>query len=152
MKNLFFAVALMAAVIPAGAADIGISVNIGQPGFYGQIDIGDYSQPQLVYRQPVMIRRGPVGRPPVYLNVPPGHAKNWRKHCGRYNACGERVFFVKNSWYDREYVPQYQNRHRGDDGRDGRDDRDGRDGRPDDPRGSDKNDRHDGNRDHGRGR
>src|SRR2546425_10235251 len=24
---------------------------------------------------------------PIYLHVPPGHAKHWRKHCHEYNAC-----------------------------------------------------------------
>jgi hypothetical protein len=44
------------------------------------------------------------------MNVPPGHAKNWRKHCRLYNACGERVYFVQNNWYEREYVPHYRKR------------------------------------------
>ncbi|HET6719682.1 MAG TPA: hypothetical protein VFH22_08550 [Rhodocyclaceae bacterium] len=114
MKRLIFAAALSSAVaVPVLAADVGVSISIGQPGFYGQIDIGDFPAPPLLYRQPVVIERVPAGRPPIYLNVPPGHAKNWRKHCGAYNACGERVFFVQNSWYEREYVPQYQKRKGG---------------------------------------
>ena len=32
---------------------------------------------------------------PDQMYVPPGHAKNWAKHCGRYNACGQPVYFVK---------------------------------------------------------
>jgi len=112
MRHLFFAVALAAsAAAPALAADVGVSVSIGQPGFYGQIDIGDAPQPRLLYRQPVMIERAYVERAPIYLNVRPGHARNWRRHCGKYNACGERVYFVQNSWYDRQYVPHYK-RHR----------------------------------------
>jgi hypothetical protein len=35
----------------------------------------------------------------AYQQVPPGHARNWRKHCREYNACGERVYFVQNDWY-----------------------------------------------------
>lgn len=74
----------------------------------------------------MMIERVPVEQPPIYLRVPPGHAKNWRKHCHKYNACGERVYFVQNNWYQREYVPRYQERQRDrrDEGRD--DDRGGR--------------------------
>lgn len=143
MKRFLFAVALAAAAAPVLAADVGVSVSIGQPGFYGRIDVGDYPPPQLIYQQPRYIERVPYGRPPIYLHVPPGHAKNWRKHCGRYNACDERVYFVQNTWYDREYVPRYRERH---------DDR--RDGHRDDHRGDRGNDRHDSDRDreHGRNR
>jgi len=95
----------------AQAADVGVSISIGDPGFYGQIDIGDYPQPRLLYPQPVLIQTVPVARPPVYLHVPPGHAKNWRKYCSRYGACGERVYFVKDDWYERVYVPSYRERH-----------------------------------------
>jgi len=142
MKRLLFAAALAAVTAPAVGADVGVSISIGQPGFYGRIDIGDYPQPQVIYRRPVVIERVPVARPPIYLHVPPGHAKNWRKHCREYNACGERVYFVRDYWYDREYVPRYQDRHG-----DRRDDR--RDGRGDD-RHENQNDRHGNDRGHSR--
>ncbi len=124
MKKLLIAAAVIAATSHVFAADVAMSVSIGQPGFYGQIDIGDYPQPQLIYQQPVYIERAEVYRQPVYMRVPPGHAKNWRKHCHAYNACGERVYFVQDNWYQREYVPRYQERHaeRRDDHRDGRKD------------------------------
>lgn len=148
MKHFLIALTVAAATVttPALAADVGLSLSIGQPGFYGQIDIGDYPQPQVLYRQPIIIERGDMDRPPVYLLVPPGHAKNWRKHCHKYNACGEHVFFVQDRWYHREYVPRYQERHR-----DRQDDRrnEVRDNRRDD-RGSQKKG-HPGN-DHGRDR
>ena len=32
---------------------------------------------------------------PLYLHVPPGHAKKWSQHCARYNACNRPVYFVK---------------------------------------------------------
>jgi hypothetical protein len=122
MKRFLIAAAVAAATIttPAFAADVGVSVSIGQPGFYGQLDIGDYPQPQVIYRQPIAIERVPMDRPPIYLRVPPGHAKHWRRHCREYNACGERVFFVQDRWYNREYVPRYQEHHR-DRRNDGRD-------------------------------
>ena len=130
---------------PVLAADVGVSVSIGQPGFYGRLDIGGYPQPQVIYRQPIAIERVPMDRPPIYLRVPPGHAKNWSKHCREYNACGERVFFVQDNWYNREYVPRYQEHHR-----DRRDE--GRGERRDDRRGDQGNDRrgddHDRGRDH----
>jgi len=121
MKRLLFAATLIAAVAPVLAADVGVSVSIGQPGFYGRLDIGGYPQPQLIYRQPMMIERVAADRPPIYLRVPPGHAKNWRKHCGKYNACGERVYFVQDNWYQRQYVPRYQEHQQGQRG-DGRED------------------------------
>jgi hypothetical protein len=111
MKYLLFAAILATAAIPAFAADVGVSISVGQPGFYGQIDIGGYPPPRLIYREPRVIERIAVNRSPVYLHVPPGHARNWRKHCHEYNACGERVYFVRDSWYDREYVPRYQEHH-----------------------------------------
>ena len=118
MKRFLFAATLAVAAAPVLAADVGVSINIGQPGFYGRIDIGGYPQPQLIYRQPIMIERVAIDRPPIYLHVPPGHAKHWKRYCHEYNACGERVFFVQGNWYNREYVPRYQQMHR-----DRRDDR-----------------------------
>jgi len=110
MKRLFFAAALTAAPLFAAA---GVSVSIGQPDFYGRLDIGgDYPKPEVIYRQPVLVEQLPVEqRPPIYLRVPPDHAKNWREHCREYDACGERVFFVQDEWYTREYVPRYRERH-----------------------------------------
>jgi hypothetical protein len=136
MKHFLIAAAVAAATLttPALAADVGVSISIGQPGFYGRLDIGDYPQPQVIYRQPMAIERVPMDRPPIYLRVPPGHAKHWRKHCREYNACGERVFFVQDNWYNREYAPRYQEQHR--DRGDGR-----RDEHKDDHRGNQKHDR-----------
>lgn len=140
MKRLLFAAALAVATVPSHASDVGVSISIGQPGFYGQIDIGGYPPPRIIYREPRVMYRAAMNRQPIYLHVPPGHAKNWRKHCREYNACGERVYFVQNDWYDREYVPHYQKQHR-----------DRQDDRRDDHRGKQSN-RHGNDRDHGRNR
>ena len=140
------------------AADVGVSVSIGQPGFYGHINIGDYPAPQVIYRQPMIIERGETNRPPVYLRVPPGHREHWSRYCREYNACGERVYFVQDNWYNQEYVPRYQEQHRvrrdelGDERRDNRvDDHQGdrgeRGNRGNDNRGG--NDRGDNNHDRG---
>ncbi len=118
MKHLLFAAALLASA-PLHAADVGVSISVGQPGFYGRIDIGDFPQPRILYPEPMVIERGPMQRPPVYMRVPPGHAKNWSKHCREYNACGERVYFVQDNWYQNEYVPRYQEKHRGNSGKNG---------------------------------
>ena len=115
MKRFLIAAAIAVTVTtPALAADVGVSISIGQPGFYGRLDIGDFPPPQLIYPQPVIITPGvPVGRPPLYLHVPPGHSKKWSRYCREYNACGEPVYFVHGDWYEREYVPRYQEKHRG---------------------------------------
>ena len=97
----------------ARAADVNVSVSVGQPGFYGRIDIGAFPPPVLVYPEPVVVQPVPVGvvRAPIYLHVPPGHAKNWRKHCRKYDACGYPVYFVEERWYSEIYVPVYREKH-----------------------------------------
>ena len=66
------------------------------PGVYGRIEIGTAPPPPLIYAQPVIIYRNPVVvQQPLYLHVPPGHAKKWSKHCAKYNACGQPVYFVR---------------------------------------------------------
>lgn len=123
MKRFLLSAVIAAATLtaPASAADVGVSISVGQPGFYGQIDIGDFPQPRVIYAQPRIIQRGVLlDRPPVYLRVPRSHARNWKRHCREYHACGERVYFVRDDWYEREYVPRYRERH-GDRGYDNRD-------------------------------
>lgn len=113
MKNLR-KMAVLAATLACSAsfaADVGVSVSVGQPGFYGQIDIGNYPPPRVIYREPMIIERVHVDHAPVYMRVPPGHAKHWDKHCYEYHACNRRVYFVEDDWYEHEYVPRYQERH-----------------------------------------
>jgi hypothetical protein len=107
---MLLAATLAAAAAPSLATDVGVSVSIGQPGFYGTIDIGNVPRPQVIYAEPVVIQPVPIAvvRRPVYLHVPPGHAKNWSKHCGKYNACAQPVYFVQERWYNEVYVPRYR--------------------------------------------
>jgi hypothetical protein len=90
----------------AAATDVGVSVSVSQPGVYGRVDIGRFPQPQVVVAEPVIVQqpRVVVVQPaqPVYLYVPPGHRKHWRKHCHRYDACGSPVYFVRHDWYHRQ--------------------------------------------------
>jgi len=114
------------------------------PGVYGRINIGDAGPPPVLYAQPIIIERRPRARyEPVYLYVPPGHAKNWSKHCARYDACYRPVYFVKEpvrsrgrhdnqGWRDDRH-----DRYDRNDGH-GRGDRHGRDDR----RGNGRDDRH----------
>ena len=123
MKHFLLGTVLAALAGPALAAtDVGVSVNIAQPGFYGRIDIGNVPQPQLIYPAPVIIQQVPLGyvRQPIYLRVPPGHEKNWYKHCRKYNACGQPVYFVQDTWYRNTYVPAYRAEHERHDDHDGR--------------------------------
>ena len=92
----------------AVASEVGLRVIVSgevAPGVYGRVDFGTAPPPPVLYVQPVIIARPPGPPPvPVYLHVPPGHAKHWKKHCGRYNACGVPVYFVKSE----EYAPGYK--------------------------------------------
>jgi len=98
---------------------VGVSVGINQPGVYGRIDIGNMAPPPVILPQPVIIAPQPVvmARPaPVYLYVPPGHQKKWAKHCGQYNACGQPVYFVQESWVRERYEKEHGKDHGGDQG------------------------------------
>ena len=113
MKRYVFLLLLAASALPAFAADVGVSVSVGQPGSYGRIDIGNAPRPVLIYPQPVVIQKVYVAQPPppLYLHVPPGHAQKWSKHCHKYDACSRPVYFVKDDWYNNVYVPHYQQVH-----------------------------------------
>jgi uncharacterized protein YcfJ len=110
MKRWLCAMATFGVGASALAADVGVSVRVGEPGFYGRIDVGNLPAPRVTYAEPIVVERAPVGvaREPIYLRVPPGHAKHWRKFCYRYNACGQPVYFVQDAWYDDVYVPYYR--------------------------------------------
>ena len=102
MKTLLiFTVAALAATAAAAQTNVGISVSVAQPGVYGRIDIGNFPAPRVA--QPIIIVSAPVQQRPVYLYVPPGHQKNWKKHCGQYGACGQPVYFVQESWVQERY-------------------------------------------------
>jgi len=115
--RLFILVAILfAGISGARAGDLDIRVMLsGQvaPGVYGQVQIGNDRPPPVVYAQPMLIEPMAGPPPPVYLHVPPGHEKHWSKHCAKYNACGRPVYFVRDDWYNNEYVPRY--RHDSDD-------------------------------------
>lgn len=103
MQKLLVGALLMAGSITASA---GVAVTVGQPGFYGQIILGDaYPVPQVIYPQPVIIQPPTVAvvQPPLYLRVPPGHMKKWGHYCGNYGACGRQVYFVQDNWYQNVY-------------------------------------------------
>jgi hypothetical protein len=143
MKKILLATALATLCARAFAGDVAVSINVGEPGFFGQIDIGNVPRPPVLYARPVVIERAPEYREaePIYLHVPPGHEKHWKKHCREYNACGRPVYFVRDDWYNNEYVPRHREH---DHGRDEGHDRGHHEGR-------DKGREHEHDRDHDRG-
>lgn len=128
MKKFLCLIATALFAVPVLAQDVGVSIPLGDSGFYGRIDLGDAPRPRILYRDPIVVDRVVVqAAPPIYMRVPPGHARKWSKHCGKYNACGQPVYFVHNDWYNNVYTPYYRERS-------GRQDRD-------DNHGSDRHDR-----------
>jgi len=114
-RALGVAVALLiagAGVSRAGDLDIHVILS-GQvaPGVYGQVQLGSGPPPAVVYAQPMLIEPQASPLPPVYLHVPPEHARDWRKHCHEYHSCNRRVYFVRSAEYD----PHYHGHDRHDD-------------------------------------
>ncbi len=105
LSTLLSAVGAVCAAPAWSAVDVGVGITIREPGVYGRIEIGSQPPPPLLYPQPVIITRPAVvvQQPPMYLYVPPGHAKDWRKHCGKYNACTRPVYFVQETWVQDRY-------------------------------------------------
>jgi hypothetical protein len=113
MKKLLLAVAFAFASTSA-LAGVGISLNIGEPGYYGEVDVGGYSQPRTYSRSPRTVIRGNEDNDPVYLRVPRGDRNQWSRHCEQYNACDRPTYFVDDNWYNKEYSPAYREKHRND--------------------------------------
>jgi len=110
--------ALVAAVPLAHGQSVSINATItGEiaPGVYGQVVLGNRPPPPLVYAQPVVavpvVVAEPVPMEPIYLHVPPGHVKHWRKHCHEYNACNRPVYFVRSAEYEPGYRPERRQEH-----------------------------------------
>jgi len=85
------------AAYAGSSPNVGISVSVSQPGFYGRVNIGD-QPPTVIYPQPIIIQQQPVAvhQRPIYLRVPPSHSRAWARHCGYYRACGQPVYFVQD--------------------------------------------------------
>jgi hypothetical protein len=141
------ALALVAAVPMARAQNVSVGVTISGevvPGVYGQVVLGNRPPPPLLYAQPVIAEPVVVAEPvrvePLYLHVPPGHAKHWRQHCREYNACNRPVYFVRSPEYEpgfrmdrwrAEHEHEHGHEHHGEH-RHGDEDRDHEHGRHDD--------------------
>lgn len=109
--------ALMLQAAPQSfAGDLGINVLLAgeiHPGVYGQVQLGNAPRPVLVYDQPrvVVVDRRYARYEPIYLHVPPGHARHWSKHCREYHACERRVYFVRSEEYEPHYHRHEPPRH-----------------------------------------
>jgi hypothetical protein len=155
----------MAAVLFVGigtcrAGDLSVNVILsGQvaPGVYGQVQLGNDRPPPVVYTQPMLIESQPRPPPPVYLHVPPDHARNWRKHCHEYNACNRPVYFIRSAEYEpgfdrARYDREHEDRGRGRDGDREHGDREHGDREHGDREHGDREQRHDREDDHGHDR
>ncbi len=123
IANLLMCVVVLTHM-PAQADDLGINVVLeGEvaPGVYGRVELGKDSHPAIYYPQPMVIVKNSrySQYQPVYLHVPPGHAKNWGKHCHKYHACERPVYFVKSIEYEESYQREHHqdNDHKKSDGK-----------------------------------
>lgn len=113
MHSMILSVVALGSFAPLAQAQVSINAAItGEivPGVYGQVVLGNRPPPPVVYAQPVLVQPAPVivGAPaeePIYLHVPPGHAKHWSKHCHEYHACNRPVYFVRSAEYEPGYRP-----------------------------------------------
>ncbi len=123
-SSLAATVFALSACVHPGNVDVGVRAS-GEiaPGVYGRVDVRNRPPPPVVYSQPIIVVEQPRHGQPVYLHVPPGHAKNWRKHCHKYDACGVPVYFVRSVEYEPGYKrPKRKGKDRDDDDDDDDDD------------------------------
>lgn len=107
------ALALMVSCCPF-PADAAARIVVGQPGFYGVLEVGRQLRPRLLRGEPVLVwpRPASVLARPLYVHVPPGHVHRWEKYCRHYNACSRPVYFVTEEWYEKVYVPAWREEQR----------------------------------------
>jgi hypothetical protein len=105
LASILIVSALAGAATCAQAQNVSVNAVItGEvvPGVYGQVVLGNGPPPPVLYQQPMVVQPvmgAPPGEP-LYLHVPPGHAKHWRKHCHEYHACDRPVYFVRSAEYE----------------------------------------------------
>jgi hypothetical protein len=100
------AVSCLASAVAQAQTDVNVSIGgVIKPGVYGRVEVGTRPPPPIIYPQPVIIvqpavvaQRPVVVQQPIYMHLPPGHAKKWSKHCYKYNACNQPVYFVRNEY------------------------------------------------------
>ncbi len=115
VKVTTFASLLFASVTAQAGQPI-INFSVGgelAPGVYGEVQFGNAPPPPVLYAQPRIIVRAPDEDQlePMYMHVPPRHARNWRRYCREYGACGRRVFFVRSGEYEPGYREGRRHKH-----------------------------------------
>jgi hypothetical protein len=68
-------------------AQTALTLQWGQPGYFGPINLGNQ---------------------PLYLRVPMNQARDWGRYCSLYQACNVPVQFVRDDWYRNVYAPRVQ--------------------------------------------
>lgn len=117
IRSFLFAAVGGAALLPcAQAQDVRVGAVItGEvvPGVYGQVQIGERPPPPVVYAQPMIAEPAPAAQAlaPIYLHVPPEHARHWHQHCREYRACNRPVYFVRSAEYEPGYRPHDRHEH-----------------------------------------
>lgn len=100
MRALAIILAIAACVTASGVQ--AKRVVVGDYDYYGPLVIHD-ERPVVIVQEPRIVHsRG--HREPLYVRVPPGHAKHWEKHCAKYRACDRPVYFVDDHWYHEHYA------------------------------------------------
>lgn len=100
------ALALLACTAFAARADVARhaawrNVTAGgalRPGVYGRIVVkGHAAPPPVIYPRPIIANNlfVPANARPVYLYVPPGQVRHWKRNCARWAACDQPVLFVR---------------------------------------------------------
>lgn len=115
MRLILIAAVLLVSVGVCQAGGLEINVLLSgevAPGIYGQVNIGNERPPPLVYTQPMLIEARQASIKPIYLHVPPEHARDWRRYCHEYDACNRPVYFVRSREYEPEYQRHYQDHER----------------------------------------
>jgi hypothetical protein len=95
-------------------AQTSLTLQLGQPGYVGQINLGNQGPPPVYGYRPVIVRPSSQQRhrwtqassQPVYLRVPPNQIRDWGRYCGLYQACHVPVQFVRDDWYRNVYAPR----------------------------------------------
>ena len=142
MKKIFAsAFALLLSPVAFAQTSVSAHIDINRPGVYGRIDIGQLPGVAFVQPQPIIVAPAPVyvEQEPIYLYVPPAHQQNWRRYCGQYHACGQRVYFVREEWVRERYEQEHPDWDRGGKHNHGHDKEDKHD----------KHDKHDHGKHHG---
>lgn len=106
-KPALAAATLALALCAPAQAQTYVNMTVGgafAPGVYGQISLGNNPPPPVWNAQPVVVGHPVYGAAPMYLHVPQAEYRDWGRYCGRYQACGHPVHFVRveenNRWWE----------------------------------------------------